>query len=42
MPDPAVRDALVELSHAIQLARPLARELRVDLAEQARGTAVPR
>jgi urease beta subunit len=31
-----VHEALTELTHALQLARPLARAMRMDLTEQAR------
>jgi hypothetical protein len=35
-PEPSLHDALTDLTHALQLARPLVRALRIDLTEQAR------
>jgi hypothetical protein len=34
--DSSLHDALAELTHALQVARPLARAMRMDAAEQAR------
>ena len=34
--DPSLQDALTDLTHALQIARPLARALRIDLTEQVR------
>jgi hypothetical protein len=36
-PDSSTRDALTELAHALIIARPIARSLRTDLADQIRA-----